>query len=134
MKFSRFLQLAAFFMLMTLALSSCQDDDPYANLKGTFTLTDSTVDGVDAGPVGGTLVFNNDKSGTIDIDYVVGATQFSLSGNFNFTANENTLTLNPGASDEEVWTRVEDEKNKQSFAFDVPQAGALKGVVLIFTK
>ncbi len=134
MKIIRSLPIAAVFFLFTLSLISCQDDDPYANLTGSYTLSSSTVDGSSAGPVSGNLNFNSDKSGDIDISYVVGNTQYSLEGNFNFTADENTLTLNPGASDEEKWTRVEDEKNKQSFAFDVTQAGDVKGVVLIFTK
>ncbi len=134
MKIFRPLPLLALLFLFSLSLISCQDDDPYANLTGNYTLSSSTVDGASSGPVSGSLKFNSDKTGSIDISYVVGNTEYSLEGNFNFTADENTLTLNPGASDEEKWTRVGDEKNKQSFAFDVPQAGDIKGVVLIFTK
>ena len=134
MKFLKTLKFAAALMFFTLLLSSCQDDDPYANLTGTYTLSSSTVDGASAGPVSGTLRFNANKTGEIDITYVAGNTQYTLEGGFNFTADDTQIILNPGASDEEKWKRVEDEKNKQSFAFDVTQAGDVKGVVLTFTK
>ncbi|MBK8702065.1 MAG: hypothetical protein IPN29_21840 [Saprospiraceae bacterium] len=126
------------FYLLALALgltfTSCQDADPYENLDGTFNLTTAYADGVKTSPVGGTITFNADKTGDLDIDYVVATTQASLTGNFEYTATADLITLNPGASDETVWKRKIDESKKQQIEFNQAIGGKNYTILLEFTK
>lgn len=117
-----------------LFFQSCGEDDPYANLSGRFNLSKAFVDGVGTSG-GGFITFNPDKTATLEVEYRIDVTTFSIQGtNIPFTATDLLLTLNPGTATEQKWNRGVDESDEQEIDFNQIEQGKTRNVILEFKK
>jgi len=103
-------------------LSSCSKD-PVEILYGTWNLTgveaESTITGeMSTASATGSITFNEDGTGSLDYNFTVLGASSSTSGMFEYTANENTIQLNPGQPDGLTFSRIENKKNLQVLEFE----------------
>ncbi len=129
--------LFSFVLLSFVILQSCSKDetnDPNANLIGAYTVSAVVVDGV-ASTGSGSLVFvAADKTGNLDIKYRVDVNEYSLKGDFIYTATSALLTLNPGTASEIKWTRISDKANEQKIQFSQVVNGKNRVIAITFKK
>ena len=113
----------SFSLLIGLLIIVCCSKDPVEILYGSWNLTEveaeSTVTGEISKVTGtGSITFNDDGTGMLDYSFSVLGISTSTSGSFNYSANENTITLNPGQNDALTFSRIENKKKKQVLEFD----------------
>lgn len=114
-----------FFLFIALGLvliTSCSKD-PVEILYGTWNLVsveaESTITGeMSTASAAGSITFNEDGTGSLDYNFTVLGASSSTSGMFEYTADENTIQLNPGQPDGLTFTRIENKKNQQILEFE----------------
>ena len=115
--------IIALFLLAGLIITSSCSKDPVEILYGTWNLVEvegeSTVTGEKATANGtGTMTFNEDGTGSLDYSFTVLGSSNSSSGTFEYTASDNTITLNAGQPSQLVFDRIENKKNRQVLEFE----------------
>ena len=113
----------SFFLFASLAISSCSKD-PMEILYGTWNVTkveaESTISGEKStADASGTFTFNEDGTGSLNYSFTILGISSNSSGSFEWSANDNTLTLNGGQPDAMSFERIENKKNKQVFQFEI---------------
>jgi hypothetical protein len=118
-------------------LQSCSKDevtDPNANLTGAFTVSAVAVDGVSSTGSGTLNFVAADKTGDLDMKYRVDVNEYSVTGDFIYTATSSLITLNPGTADEQKWTRITDAANEQKIQFTQNVNNKNRVVAITFKK
>jgi len=118
-----------FLFLLSISLINCGDDavelpTEQNNLIGTWQVESIEVDGTISGlsvseqpaPTG-TITFKKDFTGQESYSYTIKGQTFRESNSFTWVSTNNTITFDAGTEDEQQWSRLINEENKQSGTF-----------------
>jgi len=115
-------------LLLGLAvLIACNKDDSSGvdNIVGSWNIDNGSVVASVSGAevyngdltATGSFTFNEDSTGTVNMQLAFDASTSSLNGSFNWLKSSNDIILNQGTADETRFTRTKNDKNLQELEF-----------------
>ena len=139
-------RLLSMTLILGILISSCKKDDDNGldNIIGSWNADGGTVvatiDGIEAynGDLTstGSMTFEADSTGSVNLQFEFGGSTSSLNGVFNYLQNSNVITLNPNTANETQFTRIKNEKNLQELTFkqEVTSDNAVLDYVLVLRR